>query len=278
VLDTGATSTALFQSAGFEFDDLEKNGTADILFPALDQMVEGSRLAPVDIRFGDHVYTPDDVLLIHKRPPVGDRLNFKFDGVLGQDFFSRYVVEVDPKELKVRLHAKGTNLRRQFFTSLKLSFKGSSPYIQFNNKFPWEMRQSTKELLLDTGFPGLMVIWNERHFSMAAGKSNVETYKAENRGVFTRATFKIDRLKFLRAPIFIGAKVPKQVQKRDGLIGANVLNQLHHVIDFGNKRLLLGSARFDFDRIDGHFYVPNNEDYIYKRFNDIGASSKFVIE
>ena len=278
VLDTGASSTALFQSAKHEFGDLKKTGTAQILFPALNETVTGSRLEPVTIQFDEYSYTPDDMLLIHKRPPIGDRLNFRFDGVLGQDFFSHHVVEIDPEQHVLKLYPSGTNLKPYFFTNLKLHMRNTAPHIKFNYQLPWERRTSPKELLLDTGFPGLMVIWNAHHFSMAAGKSNIATYKAENKGIFTRATFKIGKLKFFDAPVFIGPNVPKQAQKRDGLIGANVLNQFHHVIDFGNKQLLLDAGRYSFDRIDGHFYLPNNEDYIYKRFNEFDAASKFVIE
>jgi len=277
VLDTGASSTALFQSSDYEFADLEKTGRARILFPALDEEVEGTRLAPVAIKFGPHTYQPDSLLLIHKRPPIGDRLNFKFDGVLGQDFFMQYVVEIDHIGHVLRLYTKGTDLRKHFFTRIGLHMKGSSPHIKFENTMPWERWKSTKELLLDTGFAGLMVLWNERQFKLAAGSSNVEAYREENKGVFSRASFRIARLKFRHAPIFLGPKVPKQVKERDGLIGAHVVNQFHHVIDFGNRQLLLDSSRIWFNQIDGRFYVPNNESHVYKTFNKIDATAKFVI-
>jgi len=278
VLDTGATSTALFQSSEHEFADLKKTGSAQIIFPALDESVTGSKLEQIDIKFGRHIYSPKELLLIHKRPPIGDRLNFKFDGVLGQDFFMEYVVEVNPKNQTINLHPKGTNLRRYFFTRTRLTLKDTSPYILFKNKFPWERRSSKKQLLLDTGFPGLMVVWNETHFKLAAGSSNVEKYKAENRGIFTRADFTIGKLKFYRAPIFIAANIPIQAQKRDGIIGANVVNQFHHVIDFSNGQLLLGASRYNYDRIDGTFYVPNNETYIFKRFASESDGFKVIIQ
>jgi predicted aspartyl protease len=278
VLDTGASSTALFVSNEHDFSDLVQTGKAKILFPALDEIVEGQHLAPIPIKFGEHIYTTDSLLLINQRPPIGDRLNFKFDGVLGQDFFAQYVVEINPQDYVLRLYPKGTNLSRLSFSRIKLYLKNGAPYIRFNHKFPWEIRGTTKKMLLDTGFPGLMIIWNKRHFSQAVGKSNVAAYKAENKGVFTRATFQVGELKFFNAPIFIAANIPRQAQKRDGLIGANVLNQLHHVIDFPNKQLLLGVARLGRDRIDGHFYVPNNEDYVYKHFTDFEATSKFVVK
>ena len=276
-LDTGATSTALFQSEEYEFSDLKETGKAQILFPALDVSVPGSRLVPIDIKFGDHTFRPDGLLLIHKRPPIGDRLNFKFDGILGQDFFSQYVVELDPSELIMRLYAKGTNLKSSFVTSIKLYMKGTSPHIKFRNKLPWEKTASTKDLLLDTGFPGMMIIWNDFHFRKAAGASNVEKFREENKGIFTRATFNIAKLRFVAAPIFIGATIPKQARERDGLIGANVLNQFRHAFDFGNKQLLLDSANTKSNTIDGHFYVPNNETYVYKRFKNQDPQLKFVI-
>lgn len=277
VLDTGATSTALFQSDDYLFDDIARTGDASILFPALDEQVEGHTLEPVTLQFGDYQYTAKEMLLVRKRPPVGDRLNFKFDGVLGQDFFDQHTVELDVKTHQLRLYPKGTNLRRHFARRIKLHMKGLAPHIKFESQLPWERRETTKEMLLDTGFPGLMVIWNERHFELAAGKKNAEIYRKENRGVITRATFKMGSLKFFDAPLFLGANVPKQVQKRDGLIGANILNQFNHAIDFTNKQLLLGSTRSKYDFVDGTFYLPNNEEYVYKRYFEKGTGSKFVI-
>jgi len=278
ILDTGATSSALFQSDAHSFTDLPKSGTAKIIFPALDEIITGSKLAPVPFMLGEHSFSPSGLLLIHKRPPVGDRLNFKFDGVLGQDFFRQFVVELEPINNILRIYKTGTNLASKYKTQLKLHLKKNAPYIIFKNKMPWETKTAIKELLLDTGYPGLMVIWSDRHFRQAASQSEFEALKTNNTGIFTRASFRIGQLKFLSAPIFIAAKVPRQAQKRDGLIGSNILNQFHHVIDFTGGKLLLASRRLKFDHIDGGFYLPNNETFIEKNYNREVTIGTFIIE
>jgi len=278
VLDTGATSSALFQSDEYDFADLPTKGSAKIIFPALDETVEGSKLAPIAFMLGEHKFSPSGLLLIHKRPPIGDRLNFKFDGVLGQDFFKRFVVEIEPANRIVRVYRPGTDLRSKYKTRLRLYLKKNSPHIIFKNKMPWEARSSIKELLLDTGFPGLMVIWSDSQFRLASSLSEFKALKAKNTGIFTRATFRVGQLKFISAPVFIAAKVPKQAQKRDGLIGSNVLSQFNHVIDFKGGKLLLASRILRFGYVDGGFYLPNNETYIVKSFTHDDTIGKFVIE
>ncbi|MBL4836086.1 MAG: hypothetical protein JKY34_00795 [Kordiimonadaceae bacterium] len=279
VLDTGASSSALFQSTKQDFADLVTERRAEIVFPALDETVSGSRLKTMPIYLGDHTYLPDRLLRIERRPPIGDRLNFRFDGVLGQDFFEQYVVEIEPKTNMLRLYTSGEKLKKKFKTILKLHMRGTAPHIRFRSKLPWEQTAVTKELLLDTGYPGAIAIWERSHFNQAARGENKKKLRAENKGIFTWANFKIGRMRFTRTPIFLAPKEPKQVQERDGLIGANILAQFHHVIDFKSERLMLQGTSFGYKRIDGYLYTLNNEAFLVKRFTEsAGAVSKFILE
>ena len=279
VLDTGASSSALFQSRDQDFADLITESRAVILFPALDEKVDGSRLKAIPIYLGGHAYLPSRLLRIERRPPIGDRLNFRFDGVLGQDFFEQYVIEIEPKKDVLRLYRTKTRLGKYFKTILRLHMKGSAPHIRFSSKLPWEIRGATKELLLDTGYPGALVIWDEEHFKQASRGQDRSKLRSENKGIFTWANFKVGKMKFYRTPIFLPPKEPQQVQDRDGLIGANILVQFHHVIDFGAKQLMLQGSTYGYKRIDGYLYTLNNEAYIVKRFNfNNGTSAKFIIE
>lgn len=283
VLDTGATKTSLFQSEDRPFDQFERVGTANIIFPALNEKVEGNVLAPLDIHFGDYVYRAETPLLIRKRPPIGDRLNFAFDGVIGQDFFNQFVVEIDPDRSKLSLYRPGTKLKTVFKANLTLHIEGTAPYIYFSSPMPWEQKlrvKSTpqrKKMLLDTGYPGVMVFWKKDHIEKAVGKNRAEKLKADNTGIFTRATFKIGTLRFISAPIFLAPNVPLQMHDRDGIIGSNVLNSFHHVIDFPGRKLALNGRELGFHTIDGAFYPPNNEGYIYKDFKNFSSTLKTTI-
>lgn len=278
VLDTGASSTALFQSAKYDFSDMEASGKADIIFPALDAIVQGSTLKPQPITFGQQEFVPERLLLIDRASEVGDRLNFKFDGVLGQDFFNSYVVEIDPKAEILRLYPPGTDLAKSFKYQLKLHMKESAPHVQFHSKLPWEHIAVTKDLMLDTGYPGAMVIWAKQHFRQAARGENVKRLRETNTGIFTHVNFRVGKLRFLRTPIFLAPSEPVQAQERDGLIGANVLLQFRHVIDFSQQRLLLEINTVEVNHIDGSLYLLNGENFVVVNYEPPAAASVFVLK
>ncbi|MEX0299278.1 MAG: aspartyl protease family protein [Kordiimonas sp.] len=278
LLDTGASRTVLFQTDKHPFTNLPQVGQTEVIFPALDEIISGITLGTFDINLGKHIFTPPQALLIQKSAPVGDRLSVKFDGILGQDFFMKYLVEVNPKTRLLRIYHSGTKLKKRFRTRLNLHMDGNAPHIKFMNKFPWEHYSKPKKLLLDTGYPGSMVIWSERHFRRAAGIGKVDDMRKKNIGIFTRATFTVGSLRFFSAPIFIAANEPKQANKRDGLLGSNVLSQFHHAIDFQSKKLWLSVVGVHKSGVDGAYYLPNNEDFIVRDFDRPKSSPMLVIE
>lgn len=265
-LDTGASRTVIFQSNKYSFADLPSMSEARVAFPALDEFVQGKNLAPINIELGNEIFVPERPILIQQRPPIGERLSFNFDGILGQDFFEKYVVEIDPKADLLRLHTPGVSLKPHYRTTIQLHMKGSAPHIRFRTRLPWEKHNSLKELLLDTGYPGAMVIWNRSQFINAAGTSKIDNYLNENKGIITLNSFRIGKLKFQDVPLFVAPKVPTQAQDRDGLLGSNVLIQFKHVIDFSSQQLLLQSGRLHRHPIDNTFYPPNNENYVVKDY------------
>lgn len=278
-LDTGASSTALFQSPEYDFTDLQIEGDANILFPALDEVIKGVRLAPLPLKFDGYVYTLKRPLRVDRRPPVADRLNARFDGVLGQDFFHDHVVEINRETKTIKLFAKSTDLSGRFRTTLPLVMKGSAPHVRLRSRLPWEKRIHAKELMLDTGYPGAMVIWGDEQFQQAAHGENPRALQDANKGIFANANFRIGHLRFVRTPVFIAPHEPRQAQKRDGLIGSNILIWFHHVIDFPNKRLLLDIGSVNFNRMDPARYVLNDETYLVKKFRmPPPASTVFVLD
>lgn len=265
-LDTGATRTVIFQSDRYSFADLPSVSEAKVAFPALDEVVTGINLAPLRIELGEHSFTPERPILIKQRPPIGERLSFNFDGILGQDFFKSFVVEIDPKSKTLSLYPVDTILKPYYPTIIPLYMKDNAPHIRFRTRLPWEKRHGLKELLLDTGYPGAMVIWNRRQFIDAAGTSRIDNYINENKGIVTLGSFRIGGLQFQNVPLFVAAEVPEQAHERDGLLGSNVLIQFKHVINFSTRRLLLTSGRLYNHPVDGTFYTPNNESYVVKDY------------
>lgn len=278
VLDTGASRTVLFQSNTEDFAALPVKANTNVIFPALNESVEGSELAPFPIFIGGIRFTPSRPILIKQRPPIGDRLNFNFDGILGRDFFQSYAVEINPYSQVLKLYPAGTDLRRRFQSHIPLYMDKNMPHVRFRSKLPWEKDPSLKELLLDTGYAGALVIWGRRHFKKAIGHDSIKPYLRENVGVITVANIKVASLIFQRVPLFVAPYEPKQARRRDGLMGSNILSQFHHVIDFPNKRLLLASKRLHDHPIDGSFYPLNNENFVVKDYREKTATFKVVIE
>lgn len=266
ILDTGASTTSLFQSKAQDFSTLQTNGQAHVLFPALNISLTGQKLVRQTVTIGTLEFEAENILLIHNKHSISDRLDIQFDGVLGQDFFNSYVVEVDPHKNLLRLYSPGTDLRRFYRTKLRLHMKEMAPHIKLTSKMPWESISATKELMLDTGYPGFMVFWSEKHFKGAARGENRSRLIAENTGIFTRSSFRVGTLRFVRAPVFVTPNEPKQLHERDGLIGSNVLAQFAHVIDFPSEHVLLTASVINFNRIDGDHYVLNQESFIVKNF------------
>jgi len=278
LLDTGASRTVLFQSEKYPFNDLQTIEETNVVFPALDETVSGLTLAPLKFSISQHSFFVQKPLLILDTTPIGNQLHFEFEGILGQDFFNSFVIEVNPKTRILKLYPKGTKLKKRFRTRLKLHMKGHSPHIRLVSKLPWERYAKSKSLLLDSGYPGSMVIWDDKHFQLASRGKDTPQLKADNIGIFTHATFEVGNLRFIEAPVFISANPPKQARKRQGLLGGNVLNQFHYVIDFGSKKLWLSVVGVHRTGIDGGFYPPNNEEYIVRDFNKPETSAVLVIE
>jgi len=269
-LDTGASRTVLFQSNNYSFDDLPSVGAAQVAFPALDEIVGGITLAPLQIKLGAHTFTAQRPLLIKQRPPIGDRLSFKFDGILGRDFFEHYVVEINPQTNLLRLYAVGTDLSSEFKTTLPLFMTEGTAHIRFRTKLPWEKSPSMKDMMLDTGYPGAMVIWKPRHFKQAADHSETEQLIQENKGIVTQASFRLSKLRFHNVPVFLAPKEPVQARRKDGIIGNSILIQFHHVFDFAAGRLLLagnsGPTAPRVYQLESFVYPPNNEGFIIKYY------------
>ena len=81
----------------------------------------------------------------------------------------------------------------------------------------------------------------------------------------------------MSAPIFLTPNVPVQAVKRDGIIGATVLMQHHHVIDFAAKKLRLKHDVYFTRSTEVVLYPPNHENFIEKEFNKINMQPQIEV-
>lgn len=270
LLDTGATSSVFFDTDMIPSSAMDGIEEATINFPAIGKSAVGKRLGNISLSEGSSTFISKNGLLISGDTDVKDALEANFSGIIGQELFERYIVEVDPQKKLIHLYTPGTDLEEDFELEHSLKMKGHTPYIAFKSQLPWEKRSSVKTMLLDSGYPGGLVFWSERHFMQATSATERKNLTAKNMGVLTAANVTFGSLYFENLPIFIASAVPEQSSERDGLIGASILVQYRHVIDFNGERLLL-SALVDENGdpvqiTDGSVYTPNNEDFKVKFF------------
>lgn len=270
LLDTGATTSVFFERS-FIPDSALTGSEAQINFPAIGQIVSGKRLGTVPLGSGDAMFVSRNGLLIMGETDIKEALDANFSGIIGQELFRRFVVEIDPQQAKMRLYPPGSDLRDEFEIQHRLRMKGHTPYIVFKSRLPWEKRITRKRMMLDSGYPGGLVFWSKRHFMLVASPSERRELEKRNMGIMTAANINFGSLNFENLPIFIASNVPQQSESRDGLIGASILAQYRHVIDFQAQRLLLSPLLDESGNpvqiIDGAVYTPNNEDFLVKFFD-----------
>lgn len=270
LLDTGATSSIFFPSEKVLHLNPDVHGAAKIAFPAINEATIGHRIKELPLRSGDFEFVSRGGLLIGADTSVAAQLEAEYDVILGQEFFKNYTVEVDPGTLTMRLYYPGTDLSQHFETRHRLYMEGHTPHIRFYSQLPWEERATSKSLLLDTGYPGSMVFWSKRHYRKARDSGQLVEKNENSAGIVSHIKLSFGDLVFENIPVFIASAVPMQSMKRDGLIGASILAQHRHVIDFAQARLfmspLYGASGKPLQIIDGLIYTPNNENFDVKTF------------
>lgn len=270
LVDTGATTSVFFDKAFVPKSSYVDGEETAIMFPAVGQRVIGRRVSELVLKAGDQQFVSRGGLFLDNDADLKAALDANFSGILGQELFERYVVEIDPYAEEMRLYANGTDLSREHEIEHFIRLEGRTPYITFRSQLPWERGLTRKNMLLDSGYPGGMVFWSRRHFMQTTSKAERKEMAESGEGVLTAATISFGRLYFENMPIFIASRVPEQASGRDGLIGASILSQYHYVVDFANSRLLM-TPILDEDGnpiqiVDGAVYTPNNEDFKVKFF------------
>ena len=272
LLDSGASTSVLFSHDDPAVSSLQVTGKSSILFPALDENIEGSSLAGAEFRLAGMPITLNEIVRLDDKSNLRARLLLRYDGILGQEFFRKFTVQIDPEARVMSLYARATNLSGLYRTEHKLYMQDDAPHIRFRSKMPWEQSPSLKEMLVDTGYPGAVVFWDSSHYRKAAKLT--PDARAPGTAIVGRANFRFGRLRFMDTPVYLGAYPPKQVGKRDGLIGATMLNNFTYAIDItGEKMWMLAIAEgSNYSRqFDGTFYPPNDDEYVFSIFEERSA-------
>lgn len=268
LLDTGSTTSVVFESASLPAEMFNLGPTVKVAFPALNRTAQSQRIHNLKLDLSGISFDATDSVFMNQNEKVNLHLDRNYDGIVGQEFFRTFTVEIDPQTLTLSLYPTGTDLAKYYQIGHKVRMSDGLPHIRHRSKMPWEQRASPKDLLLDTGYPGHVVIWDRRQFRAAFG-----FYTSHQKsGILTLGTLTFGNLSFVNTPIFVSGKIPKNLTKRDGIFGASLLNQFKHVIDFENKQILIrplyhaNGAPMQF--VDGQIYTPANEKYVLRLYED----------
>lgn len=283
LLDTGASTSVLFKNPGFSDETIKAGEATDISFPAFRAATKGYRLSEVDFTAGDFRFTSHNTLFIENRDEISGDLSFRIEGILGRDFFDAYIVEVIPSQKTMALIRHGSKLGDRFKYRHQLYMDGRTPYLLHRSRLPWEKHPTVKKLLMDTGYPGGIVLWDDRHFTQATNPAEREQFKAENKGVIYYGIIKFGRLIFKNIPIFIGPNAPTKTDEREGIIGASMFLPFRYAIDLERNSLWLNPRVRSFGdayQISNEvIYTPGNEGFVVKDFSPrIGITPTIVLK
>ncbi len=271
LLDTGSTTTLIFKNERTKNLDLSLATDVMVRFPALKHTTKGKRISGLEIRLDGHIIALQKTLFIEETNNLQDVTDL-YDGIIGQEFFHKYVTEIDPYNKVMTLYPAGTKLDKKYRTIHSLKMIDDIPHIIVRSQLPWEPRETRKQLLLDSGYPGGIVLWSKKHFRRVTSQKERDEIGTNNSGVFTRINLRFSQLVFQKLPIFIGSDSPEQQQNRDGIIGSSILAQYKHVIDFRRKKLMLQPIYDENGKPvlmhTGGIYVPNNEKFITKKYTE----------
>lgn len=269
LLDSGASTSVLFASDQIKLDSHTVVGRSSVVFPALDETLDGTKLGQMNLTAGSLRVPLNKLVLLDNKTNLKERLLLRYDGIVGQELFSLFTIEVVPSQKQINVYPKGTDLSRFYRTKYPLYMQNGAPHIRFRSKMPWEQTPSKKEMLIDTGYPGAIVFWDSTHYRRAA-KLTPEVH-ASNAAIVGRTSFRFGKLIFNHTPVYLGSYPPRQIGERDGLIGATILNNFRYAFDFAGKQMWMLSNTDDagFRRtVDGTFYPPNNDAFVYSDFVD----------
>lgn len=192
------------------------------------------------------------------RPLTGRRI----DGILGYDFLSRFVVEIDYVHRNINLHEASSYKYDGSGEMLPITLIGSVPYLRTsivqNGRSPIE-----GEFNIDTGSTGSLTLNAPFVNSHQLLKFTSKTMSVPLSGVGGSAEQRIGRVGELRlGRLIIKDPITGFSQSEqgdfastnfDGVIGNEVLRRFDVVVDYSRRRLILSpnknfDAPYDYDR------------------------------
>ena len=168
------------------------------------------------------------------------------DGILGHDFFSRFVVEIDYGARTVRLHDPGRYRYAGSGAVLPIEFEGKVPTTRGTARGD-AGRAARGKFVVDTGHDELLVL--SRRFAEGIGVRGLTARARHGAGLGGDTSSVAARLRELRVGPYrlAGSVVRVSLDQAgalagdgvDGFIGGEYLRRFRVVFDYGRRQLVL---------------------------------------
>ena len=198
-----------------------------------------------------------------------DYLNFEkltgvsIHGILGADFFRRFVVKIDYRKQKLTLYdPTHFNLTKKKYTKIPIEIKKNKPYLQSDIQLNKDDDVKVK-LLLDTGASLALMLYTTTHPDLRLPDKILKTNIGMGLGGFIEGyigrveSFKIDDFDIGDVATNYQEFVPNidssYLNSRNGLLGNLILKRFEVIIDYVNGYLYLSpnknfKEKFSYDK------------------------------
>ena len=245
VLDTGAPVTVLIdgeRTAALAFDtsNARRLGPADDPAAPIGVIRSGFTLAFGDVKLTEltAVVLPESSLACPERFRTTG-----FAGVIGADLFRRFVVEVDPRSKRIRLHEPGAWKAPPDAIEVPLAFDHGHPFVETKVTLP-DGRFVTLPMHLDTGMTSALALVADRDSALAMPEGGevtracfVSGWQEVRSGPAVSVNLGSATFSGVATSYSTGAGRPA-VQQR-GAVGSGMLSQRPYVVNYPGKRLVL---------------------------------------
>lgn len=254
VVDTGAGATVILESAATRKLSLRKgaeitvSGVGDGPDPVAN-IVADTDLAMGSLRMEDLsvIYLPLASI------PFFDNLDeVYFDGVIGAQFFERFVVEIDYDQQLITFSEPGSGAPKprdgdDGWQQLTLQIDSGVPYIETRINTDGQSSEVVK-LLVDTGYRGPVSLTPATHEGI---DEPVDYYSYMSQGLSgdvasrmgVSPSFSLGSFELKQVPTSYAISGGESESGSNGLLGNEVLRRFNLVFDYPNERMLIKPNR-----------------------------------
>ena len=255
LLDTGVNSTLLFS---FEnLDSLKLNNAQPIKIKGLGTggSVDAYRSNNNTLKVGKAIdYQHTIYMVLDQNINFSTRMGVPIHGILGFDFFRRFVVKTDYTAKRVTFYdpAKYRERRCRSCEHFELTFHANKPYVDAKVRSLAGVKELT--LLIDSGSSDGLWIFDPADFITESPKNYFSDFLGLGlSGTIYGKRSKADNLELggFELPL-VTASFPEAAaienlisyHKRDGSLGSEVLKRFTVIMDYRNRKMTLKKNRF----------------------------------